>query len=111
MRVRAIVTFVCGALIVLFVVLFAVPVHATPPGGAPVACGNGWTIADLSARSRPIVGPDGPETVSGTQPLAEGQACDRARGVRKAAGVLVLGLGLAGLCGVYLSRRTRASRT
>jgi hypothetical protein len=112
MRVRAVVTFVSGALIALFLVLFALPVHATPAGGPQVACGNGWTIAQLPAKSAPIVGPDGPESVSGTQPLAEGQACDRARGVRKAAGVLALGLGVVGLCGVYLSRRsTRANRT
>lgn len=95
MRVRTFVTFVSGVLIALFVVLFAVPVYASTPAGVPVACGNGWTT--IAANPSPDIGTP---------------ACDRARAVRKAAGVVSLGVGIFGLCAVYLTRpASRTNRT
>ncbi|HVV13233.1 MAG TPA: hypothetical protein VHD82_28645 [Amycolatopsis sp.] len=82
MRVRTFVLVVSGLCLVAFLVLFAIPVHAA--GDAAVACGNGWTIDSAYAAG-----------------------CDHARAVRKAIGVFVLGLGLVGLVGVFLARRTR----
>ncbi|TVT13393.1 hypothetical protein LWP59_04535 [Amycolatopsis acidiphila] len=112
MRAWAFVTFVSGVLIVLFLVLFSLPVHATPPGGQPIACGNGWTVADLPAKPVPQAGTYDRYFSPGSQAQADTRVCDRARKVRKAAGVLVLGLGVVGLCGAFLGRRaTRVSRT